>query len=632
MWAGVGGVAASLALAAAGPGSASAAFAETPCGEDGLQCSHVTVPLDRSGAVTGSVPLDVRRLPAGAAPTRTAFVVLLGGPGQVASTSAPALASDLGGVRGDRDLVLFDERGVGGSGALRCPGLVRPSGSAALGCATLLGAARGQFTTAADVEDLEAIRAAGGYEQVVLYGASYGTKVALEYAAARPERVEALILDSTVAPEGPDPLQLSTFAALPRVVRSVCSGGACRGVTADPAGDVRRLAHRLGDRPVRGRFVDADGRRRRAAVSPVDLLTILSAGDLDPVLRSAIPAAVHAALRGDPVALVRLRAQLGGQDSRASAAGGINRARFVATTCEETAFPWDRTAPPATRAAQAGARIRAMPRKRYAPFEWGTVIAGGILPLCVQWPVASPEPAPVALPTGLPALLLAGGEDLRTPLEDAQAVAARLGRAAQIVVLPHAGHSVLGSDVSGCANAAVVAFLSGAAAGSCATVERLVDPARVPPRSLGAVPHYPGLHGRAGRVVTTASRTVADALRRRLSERVQGTGVRRFGGLRGGTASVGPDGLRLHGYVYVPGVAVTGMIPDDTMRPIELRIHARGASGRIRAGGGRVTGRLGDRRVSVSTSPATASASAASAAGFGRVAVRRLAASPLRVP
>ena len=51
----------------------------------------------------------------------------------------------------------------------------------------------------------------------MLYGASLGRRSPSEYAAARPERVEALILDSTVTPEGPDPLQLSTFAALPQV-------------------------------------------------------------------------------------------------------------------------------------------------------------------------------------------------------------------------------------------------------------------------------------------------------------------------------------------------------------------------------------------------------------------------------
>src|SRR4051812_46562050 len=91
----LGTAAASLAFAGVMPGSA-AAFEETPCGDEGLMCSHVTVPLDRSGATPGTLALDVRRLPSHPEPTRTAFVVLLGGPGQVASTSASALASELG--------------------------------------------------------------------------------------------------------------------------------------------------------------------------------------------------------------------------------------------------------------------------------------------------------------------------------------------------------------------------------------------------------------------------------------------------------------------------------------------------------------------------------------------------------
>jgi hypothetical protein len=444
-----------------------------------------------------------------------------------------------------------------------------------------------------------------------------------------------MVLDSTVTPEGPDPLQLSTFAAIPRVMRSICAGGACRGVSPAPAAELRRLAGRLARRVVRGRFVGADGRRHRIVLTPVGLLTILSAGDVDPVLRAALPAAVHAALHGDTAPLARLRAQLGGAGSRERGADGainrarflgaddaINRARFVTTTCEETRFPWDRAATPATRAAQASAHVRAMPPKRFAPFDRSTVIAGGILPLCVEWPVASPAPAPVTLPTGIPALLLAGGEDLRTPLEDAQAVAARLGPAAQVVVVPHAGHSVLGADISDCAARAVAAFLAGGPVASCEGVRPLVAPARPAPRSRASVPAYPGLHGVLGRTVAAASRTVSDALRRRLSERLQATGAHRFGGLRGGTASIEPGGVRLHRYVYVPGVAVSGMVPDDVMRPIELVIRARGASGHLRAGGGRVTGRLGGRRISVSTSRAA----------LARPSARSVGDSALRVP
>ena len=47
-------------------------------------------------------------------------------------------------------------------------------------------------------------------------------------------------------------------------------------------------------------------------------------------------------------------------------------------------------------------------------------------------------------------LLLEGEDDLRTPVEGAQRVAAQFPRA-KLVVAPATGHSVLGSDASGCA-------------------------------------------------------------------------------------------------------------------------------------------------------------------------------------
>ena len=57
------------------------------------------------------------------------------------------------------------------------------------------------------MQDIEAIRQALGYEKLVLYGTSYGTKVALEYAERYPEHVEALVLDSVVPPERPRTLR-----------------------------------------------------------------------------------------------------------------------------------------------------------------------------------------------------------------------------------------------------------------------------------------------------------------------------------------------------------------------------------------------------------------------------------------
>ena len=81
-----------------------------------------------------------------------------------------------------------------------------------------MGPTRSFFTTADSVADIEAIRVAGGYEKLVLYGTSYGTKLAEEYAQDYPSHVEALVLDSVVPPNGPDPLNRATFAAIPRIL------------------------------------------------------------------------------------------------------------------------------------------------------------------------------------------------------------------------------------------------------------------------------------------------------------------------------------------------------------------------------------------------------------------------------
>ena len=89
------------------------------------------------------------------------------------------------------------------------------------------------------MEDIEAIRQAGGYEKLVLYGTSYGTKVALEYAERYPQHVEALVLDSVVPAGGPEPFALATFQAIAGVLDELCANNACAGITANPLGRSR---------------------------------------------------------------------------------------------------------------------------------------------------------------------------------------------------------------------------------------------------------------------------------------------------------------------------------------------------------------------------------------------------------
>src|SRR5918912_382003 len=95
-----------------------------PCGPEGLVCGTVNVPLDRSGATPGTVPLHVEELPAPGTPRGVLFIVA-GGPGQgsAGTFQLGANAVDFRGQFPRYTLVAFDNPGTGRSGVLRCPEL-----------------------------------------------------------------------------------------------------------------------------------------------------------------------------------------------------------------------------------------------------------------------------------------------------------------------------------------------------------------------------------------------------------------------------------------------------------------------------------------------------------------------------
>src|SRR3954451_18742424 len=164
-----------------GAGSASADLPWTPCPPaadegptTGYECASLGVPLDRGGAVGGTVSLGLSRVAAASNPTRTAVVPLAGGPGQAALPLAQDFAAFLAPALASRDLLVFDQRGTGSSGALSCSSLSTRATvvTAAAGCAGELGAARAFYRTADSVADIEALRVAGGYDKLVLFGVS----------------------------------------------------------------------------------------------------------------------------------------------------------------------------------------------------------------------------------------------------------------------------------------------------------------------------------------------------------------------------------------------------------------------------------------------------------------------------
>jgi len=443
-----------VALTAPAPPAAHAAAPSCPP-RPLARCFSVTVPLDRSGAVLGSVRIRAARIRSPRA-ARPPLIGLTGGPGQAGVVFAETY--DILLATPGRDLVVFDQRGTGASGLLRCRRLERtlPTSfaSPAGACGRSLGARRPFYTSADSADDLEALRVRLGAARIALYAVSYGTRVALEYARRYPRRVERMILDSPIGLDAPDPLARETLAAVPRVIRSACRRGACGVAGARPVADIAALRARLRRTPIRLVVRGVPGR-----VTADDLLTMIVGADLDPELMRAIPRAVRAALRGHGGPLVRLKRRLHSVND-AGPVSAFSPALFATTTCEESPPAWDPAAGPVARRSQAQAVADATPLAALHPFDRPAALTAGLLALCADWPATARAIAPPPpLPAGLPALVLAGDLDLRTPLEKARELTRALP-GARLLVERGVGHGVLGADPDGCADGAVRAFLA----------------------------------------------------------------------------------------------------------------------------------------------------------------------------
>lgn len=197
-----------------------------------VECGYLTVPEQRNQDVpqTGRlIRLAVAVFhPPGGATFPDPVIFLAGGPGfsaleaiyhQFEALSEAPFAAG-------RDLVVFDQRGIGLSQpALDCPGydrfalesLRRQAEGQALDNQQMLELTLEQlwlcrdslagiadlsaYHTAASAADVNDLRAALGYEQVNLWGGSYGSRLALEIMRRYPEMLRSVILEAVYPPD-----------------------------------------------------------------------------------------------------------------------------------------------------------------------------------------------------------------------------------------------------------------------------------------------------------------------------------------------------------------------------------------------------------------------------------------------
>ena len=175
------------------------------------RCGTLRVPLDREHPKEGTIDLKVAVVPAlNRRSTAAPLFLLAGGPGQSAMQVYVSLNAAFARINRNHAIVLLDQRGTGHSSLQSCPypedwqepaDPVPALRKATVECLAKLGPHVRFYTTSIAVRDLDDMRVSLGYDQIDLYGGSYGTRVAELYMRRYPTHVQAAILDGVTYPQ-----------------------------------------------------------------------------------------------------------------------------------------------------------------------------------------------------------------------------------------------------------------------------------------------------------------------------------------------------------------------------------------------------------------------------------------------
>ncbi len=397
-------------------------------------CGTLLVPEDRSNPSGRQIGLRVAVVPAVAADARPdPLVALAGGPGD-ASTSffawLPGLYSE---VHATRDIVLVDQRGTGASNRLILPAMPDTTGLSAAEADARRSAWAKQslaeldadprmYTSSVAADDLDAVRAALGYETIDLYGTSYGGELAQYYLRQHPDHVRVAILDGTTPLDVPvlELMAANSQHALDLLIARCAADAACHAAFPNLAAEWSTLAAAFAKGidvtdPASGTTGVADLAMVGPAVHSA-LMTEAAAVQL--------PLAIHAAFErrwADASQLV--------PPSDGSPSAGPTLLMKDEILCSEA---WARFDP--TEVERQGAGSYAVPFVR----AWAT----GEATLCRYLPtgvVPSDDGAPVR--TDLPVLWLAGEADPQDPPSNLTGVPAQQPDS-RVVVMPVHEHVV----------------------------------------------------------------------------------------------------------------------------------------------------------------------------------------------
>lgn len=239
-----------------------------------VSCGTMDLPLNYDDPDGVKVPIHVAVVPAvSATPETDPILVFAGGPGQAAGDYGGFVNLAFYEIQKKRDIILIDQRGTGKSYGMRCGSedleeALFDRKQAAEMCRADYDIDVRHFTLENVIRDTDEVRKQLGYDQLNLWGASYGTKTVSLYLKRYPEHVRSIIVDGVLPPD--QSLFLSAPAsaerALGKLVDDCRAQPSCAAAFPDFKNQVNDLIERAvqgkmnfnGIDPVSGKYLDID--------------------------------------------------------------------------------------------------------------------------------------------------------------------------------------------------------------------------------------------------------------------------------------------------------------------------------------------------------------------------------------
>lgn len=417
-----------------------------------VECGFVVVQEVHGDPDSGEIRIAVARF-IGQDGDADPLMLLSGGPGEKTTANAGFVAVSFSAISPERDLILFDQRGVGRSEpALECPEweeaqlallqevpdsdrMMEVNYTELLACGERLideGYNLSAFNSLENAADVRDIAQVFGYDQVNLIGVSYGSLLAQHVIREYPELVRSAVIDSVLPLEGSffyDTLD-SAVVAINRLLDACAADEACNSAYPNLREVLFETIDRLNTEPVEITITHPlTGEQYDSYLGGDTVLSLLTIYLYQTPTLPQLPSVIDDVYNENYEAIAQLANFL------PVAYQSLSRGMQYSVQCAEDVI--------GVTTEQYLERTMAIPPQLRGQGDIEVLAEHSPLALCENWPVETLDPSvKTPLVSDVPVLLFGGEFDPVTPFVYAEQVAATLSNSYAYEV-PAVGHSVL---------------------------------------------------------------------------------------------------------------------------------------------------------------------------------------------